>query len=114
MRSFASSPPLLPRLRYSSRGNLARALLTAALSLVLLMGPVDAQAASCVDINIAAAAELQRIIHIGPARAAEIVQLRQQRPFASVDQLTRVRGIAAARLRDINQQGLACVKRSGS
>jgi hypothetical protein len=34
---------------------------------------------------------------------------RQQRPFASVDQLTRVNGIGAARLRDIKAQGWACV-----
>jgi beta-lactamase superfamily II metal-dependent hydrolase len=65
--------------------------------------------ASCVNINRADLAELQRIIHIGPARAQQIVELRRARPFASVSELTRVNGIAAARLRDIVAQGIACV-----
>lgn len=67
-------------------------------------------AAACVNINTAGLAELQRIIHIGPARAQQIVELRRARPFASVNELTRVNGIAAARLRDIIAQGVACVR----
>lgn len=63
-------------------------------------------AATCVNINSASSADLQRIIHIGPDRAAEIIRLR---PFRSVDDLTRVSGIGAARLADIKAQGLACV-----
>jgi competence protein ComEC len=59
-----------------------------------------------VDINIASPSELERIIHIGPARAADIVRLR---PFGSVDDLVRVSGIAAVRLQDIKAQGIACV-----
>jgi len=68
------------------------------------------QAAGCVDLNTAAVAELRRITHIDQARAAEIVTLRRTSPFRSVDDITRVRGIAAARLRDIKTQGLACVR----
>ena len=63
----------------------------------------------CVDINAAGFEALQEIIHIGPERARQIIQLRRERPFASVDELVRVRGIAEARLRDIKEQGLACV-----
>jgi competence ComEA-like helix-hairpin-helix protein len=68
------------------------------------------QQSQCVDINTASAKELERIIHIGPDRAQQIITLRQQRRFESVDQLTRVNGIAAARLRDIKGEGLACVR----
>jgi len=65
--------------------------------------------AACVNINTAGLAELQGIIHIGPARAQQIIELRRARPFASVNELTRVNGIAAARVRDIIAEGLACV-----
>jgi beta-lactamase superfamily II metal-dependent hydrolase len=59
-----------------------------------------------VNINTASSSELQRIIHIGPARAEQMPALR---PFRSVDDLVRISGIAAARLADIKAQGLACV-----
>lgn len=59
-----------------------------------------------VDINTASIQELQRIYEIGPARAEQIVALR---PFGSVDELTRVSGIAEGRLGGIKAQGLACV-----
>jgi len=63
----------------------------------------------CVNINTAPQQELRRIVHIDELRAQQIIQLRQERRFASVDELTRVSGIAAARLADIKAQGLACV-----
>jgi competence ComEA-like helix-hairpin-helix protein len=66
--------------------------------------------ASCVDINTAGAAELERIVQLGPARAQQVIALRQQRPFGSVEELTRVTGISAARLSSIKAQGLACVR----
>jgi competence protein ComEC len=59
-----------------------------------------------VNVNTASSEELQLIIHIGPARAQEIIE---KRPFGSVDDLTRITGIAAARLADIKAQGIACV-----
>jgi DNA uptake protein ComE-like DNA-binding protein len=46
------------------------------------------------------------IVHIGPARAAQIVSLR---PFSSVDDLIRVKGIGPQRLAGIKAQGIACV-----
>ncbi len=46
-------------------------------------------------------------------RAKQIIELRRVKPFASVDQLTRVRGIAAKRLADIKQEGIACVRKKG-
>lgn len=58
-----------------------------------------------VNINTASVQELQRIYEVGPARAEQIVALR---PFNSVDELTRVSGIAEGRLVGIKAQGLAC------
>jgi len=80
------------------------------LLVVLLAIPGQGAAQECVDINTAPAQQLDRIIHIGPARAEQIIQLRAQRRFANVDEMVRIRGIAAARLRDIKAQGIACVR----
>jgi competence protein ComEC len=70
-----------------------------------------APAGSCapgqVDINSAGFADLELIIHIGPARAQAIIDLR---PFASVDDLIRVSGIGSSRLQDIKTQGVACAR----
>jgi competence protein ComEC len=63
-------------------------------------------AAGQVDINSAGVDALQDIIHIGPARAEDIIAMR---PFASVDALTRISGIADARIADIKREGIACV-----
>jgi DNA uptake protein ComE-like DNA-binding protein len=64
---------------------------------------------SCIDINKAPLEALRRIVHIDEVRGRQIIELRQQRAFRNVDDLTRVSGIAAARLREIKEQGLACV-----
>lgn len=69
-------------------------------------GPPPVQTGDCIDINTASIEELQNIIHIGPVRAEEIVQLR---PFQSVDDLTRVNGIGPARMKDIIAENKACV-----
>jgi competence protein ComEC len=63
---------------------------------------------SCIDVNRAGLVELQEIIHIGPVRAYEIIDLRRIQPFQSVDDLIRVDGIGPARLGDIKAQGKAC------
>ena len=57
-------------------------------------------------MNTAAASELQRIKHIGPKRAEDLLSLR---PFHSLDDLTRIKGIGPKRLADIKSQGIACV-----
>jgi DNA uptake protein ComE-like DNA-binding protein len=71
---------------------------------------IQTQTSGCsqmqVDINLAGLEDLKRIIHIGDARAAELIQLR---PFGSIDDLIRINGIAASRLADIKSQGVACV-----
>ncbi len=68
----------------------------------------------CIDINSASFEELQEIVHIGPASAGEIIELRRQQPFRSLDDLQRVSGIGPARLADIKEQGLACVEPADS
>lgn len=60
---------------------------------------------NCIDINSASEEELQRIIHIGPERAKDLIELR---PFNRVDDLTRISGIGPARIDDIKNQGKAC------
>lgn len=59
-----------------------------------------------IDINSASESELQKIKHIGSDRAKQIIDLR---PFSSVDNMTKIKGIAAKRLADIKEQGVACV-----
>jgi competence protein ComEC len=59
-----------------------------------------------VDINSAGFEALQLIIHIGPVRAQEMLEIR---PFSSVDAMDRIDGIGPARLADIKAQGVACV-----
>jgi endonuclease YncB( thermonuclease family) len=78
--------------------------------LLLTVSPLQAQ--WCLNVNTASASELEAIVHIGPERAAQVIELRTRRPFASVDELRRVDGIGAARLADIEGQGIACVSAS--
>lgn len=65
------------------------------------------QNGDCININEASREQLQTIIHIGPDRADDIVDLR---PFQSIDGLTKVNGIGPARLDDIKDEGKACVE----
>ncbi len=59
-----------------------------------------------VNINTANENDLTRIVHIGPARAREIIKTR---PFFSLDELTRIHGIGEKTVFDIKNQGLAYV-----
>ena len=60
---------------------------------------------SCVDLNESTAFDLERLVHIGEARAETIIA---GRPWPDVASLTRIRGIGAARVGDIKEQGLVC------
>jgi len=51
--------------------------------------------------------ELQRIDHIGPERAQELID---KRPYSSLDDLQRIDGIGPSRVQDIKDQGLAAVE----
>jgi competence ComEA-like helix-hairpin-helix protein len=69
--------------------------------------PSSDTTSSKININTASLDELQLIIHIGQARAEEIIRLR---PFRSLDDLSRVSGIGPSRLADIKAQGVAYVQ----
>lgn len=51
-----------------------------------------------IDINTATVAELQGLPAIGPKLAERIVEARNQKPFASIEDLRRVSGIGAKTL----------------
>lgn len=59
-----------------------------------------------IDINAASLEDLTKIIHIGEARAQELISLR---PFVSLDDLGRIKGLGEARVKAIKEQGLAWV-----
>ena len=62
-------------------------------------GDADGPLAGPVDLNLAAAAELEQLPGIGPSLAAAIVDHRQRDgPFSSVDGLLAVSGIGPAKL----------------
>lgn len=60
-----------------------------------------------ININTANLEELQEIIHIGRDYAEQIIDLR---PFQSLDELTKVKGIGKGRLKDIIEEGKAYVE----
>jgi len=61
---------------------------------------------NCININKAPTAEIQHIIHIGPERSQMLIE---QRPYDSIDDLTKIKGIGPARINDIIEQGYACI-----
>ena len=68
--------------------------------------PFAAQGASLIDINTATLEELEEIIGVGPALAQRIIEAR---PFNSLDDLIKVKGIGEITLQKIKDQGLAWV-----
>jgi competence protein ComEC len=60
-----------------------------------------------ININTASEVQLEEISQIGPARAAQMLELR---PFSSVDDMVRISGITENALAKIKAQGLACVE----
>jgi len=54
-----------------------------------------------IDVNTADAAELVRIPGVGPVTAQNILAARSDRPFSSVDDLDRVKGIGPKTLEKI-------------
>ena len=63
-------------------------------------------AAEMIDLNAVSLEDLIKIIHIGETRAKELISLR---PFFSLDELTKIKGIGEKSLEDIKEQGLAWV-----
>ena len=52
-----------------------------------------------VNLNTAPAATLSLLPGVGPAKAAAIVRYRARRPFRTVDELVRIRGIGRKQVR---------------
>ena len=59
-----------------------------------------------VDVNSARSPDLELIKHIGEVRSADLINFR---PFSSLDDLVRIKGIGRGRLADIHAQGVACL-----
>ena len=71
-----------------------------------LILPFAVQGASSIDINTAPLEELEKIIGIGPMLTQRIIEAR---PFDSLDDLIKVKGIGKITLQKIKDQGLAWV-----
>lgn len=73
-----------------------------ALAIVLAWVPLKALQAKTVEgvvnINTATAEELTLLPGVGKAKAEQIIQYRQSKPFASVDDLKNIKGLGAKRL----------------
>lgn len=65
---------------------------------------------NCVDVNDANYQALQRIKYVNPIRAKTILEVRMDRPFRSLDDLTLVKGINSYRVEEIRREGVACVR----
>jgi endonuclease/exonuclease/phosphatase family metal-dependent hydrolase len=59
----------------------------------------------CIDLNEASAEQLAELPNVGPVRAGQIIKMR---PWDSVNELSRVSGLGAASVRDIEESGLVC------
>lgn len=57
-----------------------------------------------VDVNRASPAELASLPGIGPSKAEAIIAEREKKPFTSVDDLERVRGIGARTVEDLREK----------
>jgi|AntDeeMinimDraft_5_1070356.scaffolds.fasta_scaffold00517_17 endonuclease/exonuclease/phosphatase family metal-dependent hydrolase len=59
----------------------------------------------CIDLNDATADQLIELPNVGPARAAQIIDMR---PWGGVQSLTRVSGLGTASVGEIEESGLVC------
>lgn len=64
----------------------------------------------CVDLNTGTYQQLQHIKYVNPIRAKTILEMRMDRPFRSLNDLVRVKGISRHRVGEIRRQGVACVR----
>ncbi len=60
----------------------------------------------CIDVNRASSAELAELAGIGEVLAGAVIK---ERPFETLDELTRVHGIGQGKLDGLKEQGLACI-----
>src|ERR1035437_4522527 len=74
--------------------------------LAIILFPTFVFALDSIDINNATLSQLDEIISVGPAIAQRIID---SRPFSSIDDLSKVKGIGPKTLQKIKDQGVACV-----
>ena len=84
---------------------MGRRLFVALFVLLAFAAPALAQG-DCIDINADPEHQLTTIVHIDAERAGQIVE---GRPWPGVRALTQIHGIGRGRIRDILDEGLACV-----
>lgn len=77
-----------------------RSLIVIILALLVSASAAAQTKTTPININTATAAQLETVKGIGPKMAAAIIAAR---PFASVEDLTRVKGIKAKRLATLRQ-----------
>jgi len=87
--------------------DLSRAVILFFLFVPLFIQAVNPPNVEKIDINSAPLEDLVKIIHIGEVRAKELISLR---PFSSLDDIDRIKGISKTRVEDIKKQGLAWVE----
>ncbi len=80
------------------------------LLLISFLYPALILAIDRVEINSASLEQLDKLTGIGPALGQRIIDAR---PFSSIDDLTRVKGVGGKTLQDIKDQGLAYVGNLG-
>jgi len=68
--------------------------------------PINILALDKIDVNTAPLKQLEILTGIGPVKAQAIIDAR---PLSSIDDLDRAKGIGAATLQKIKDQGIACV-----
>jgi competence ComEA-like helix-hairpin-helix protein len=104
VRSNAAFPfALLATLARSARARLFLrcALAAAAVTLAAFRAEAGKGVDGVVNLNTAPPEVLGLIPGIGPAKAAEIVRYRAKRPFRTVDELVRIRGIGRKMVRRV-------------
>ena len=92
-------PQLLQRV-----GGLVKAGSMLAMAMSLTLNAMPASAAQRLDVNSATVEQLTELPGIGEAKAEAIVAERSERPFSSVDDLERVRGIGPSLVADLRDR----------
>lgn len=93
----------MPPLSLATFRPVIRTLLSACALSLLLGTPAHAE----LEINQASEAQLDSLLHVGPALSQKILSQRQQSPFADwPDLIRRVPGIGLRRARQLSHQGL--------
>lgn len=76
------------------------------LLLIFFFIPFLILAVEKININTASLEELQKLTGVGPVIGQRIIE---ERPFSSIEDLIRVKGIGPKKLEDIKKQGLAWI-----